>query len=356
MWFFRKHFRNPLLLVFYVYIRCKESKSMTSITLKHISEILGLSISTVSRALKDHPDISAKTKIKVKELAETLEYEPNANAINLRMQRNNLFAIILPTISNPFYHSFISKIEEESRKQKFSVMILQSNGSFETEQENLKLCRQNRVTGIFVCLSANTEHLDPYFKIKEYEIPVIFFDKVPDTDEFSCITVADAQAAEMAAQKLLDAGKKNIVALYGNPKLSISERRKRAFDKTVSDSGLQHVKVNSSYATSTPEAATVTEELLTAETDALFCMSDELLMGVMKTVMKKKLQIPAQLSIIAISNGDIPSLYYPEISYIKTSGTDLGELAFSKMLSALAGNQESIKASTNAVFVNGNSI
>ena len=89
---------------------------MTNTTLKKISEVLGLSISTISRALKNHPDISEKTKKKVVELAKALDYEPNASAIQLRTQHSKIFGLMVPTISNFFYDSFIASVEEESRK------------------------------------------------------------------------------------------------------------------------------------------------------------------------------------------------------------------------------------------------
>ena len=106
---------------------------MNNTTLKKISEILGLSISTISRALKDHPDISDKTKQRVVELATTLDYEPNANAINLRTSNSKLFGLIVPSISNGFYNSFISSVEEECRRNGYSLMILQSGDSPDIE-------------------------------------------------------------------------------------------------------------------------------------------------------------------------------------------------------------------------------
>src|ERR1035437_9963436 len=124
---------------------CAIPNGMTTTTLKKISQVLGLSISTVSRALKNHPDISEKTKTKVIDLASTLEYEPNANAINLRTSKSKIFGLIVPYISNFFYDSFISAVEEEIRSHGYSLMILQSGDDPAIEMENLKLCRQNRV-------------------------------------------------------------------------------------------------------------------------------------------------------------------------------------------------------------------
>ena len=114
---------------------------MTNTTLKLLAQQLQLSISTVSRALKDHPDISAATKAKVHALANSLDYEPNAYAIQLRTQSSKIFGVIVPAISNLFYDSFIAAVEEESRKNGYALMILQSSNKAENELDNLKIFR-----------------------------------------------------------------------------------------------------------------------------------------------------------------------------------------------------------------------
>ena len=136
-------------------------------TLKKISQILDISISTVSRALKNHPDISEKTKRKVTELAETLEYEPNAYAINLRTNKSKNFGLIIPYASSYFYDSFIASLEEDCRKNGYSLIILQSFDDPETEANNLKLCRQNRVTGVFASITPHTTNMQPFLKLDE---------------------------------------------------------------------------------------------------------------------------------------------------------------------------------------------
>ena len=196
---------------------------MTTTTLKKIAEVLGLSISTISRALKNHPDISEKTKKKVIELADTLEYEPNVNAINLRSKKNNVFGLIVPTISNYFYDSFIASVEEESRKNSYSLMILQSGDKTDVELQNIKLCRQNRITGLFACLSSETKNYDAYAKLIEQDIPVVFFDKVPEEGNFNKVTVADTLAATLAANAIISKNKKNILAFFGNANLLITK-------------------------------------------------------------------------------------------------------------------------------------
>jgi LacI family transcriptional regulator len=325
-------------------------------TLKKISEILGLSISTISRALKDHPDISDKTKQRVVELATTLDYEPNANAINLRTSNSKLFGLIVPSIANQFYNSFIASVEEESRKNGYSLMILQSGDDPAVELTNLKLCRQNRVTGMFVCISPETTNIDAFLKLKEIEVPVIFFDKVPDTNNCNKVCVADSLSATMAANAIINKKKKKkVLAIFGNDHLLITKKRLAAFTNTINEKD-STIKILTNYAVSTVEAEEQTLKYLSEKPDTVFCMSDEILVGVMKAIQRKGLKIPEDIAVITISSGDIPKLYYPEITYVETSGMKLGKLAFSSMMACLAGSTFIQELTIESLLVEGGSL
>jgi LacI family transcriptional regulator len=328
---------------------------MNNTTLKKISEILGLSISTISRALKDHPDISDKTKQRVVELANTLDYEPNANAINLRTSNSKLFGLIVPSVVSTFYNSFIAAVEEDCRKSGYSLMILQSGDDPANELANLKLCRQNRITGLFVCISADTTNIEAFLKMKDNGIPVLFFDKVPDNNNCNKVCVADAQSATMAANALISYKKKKVAALFGNSNLLITKKREVAFVNTLNDKDSK-IKVLTAHASSTDEAESKTAALLEEKPDAVFCMSDEILMGAMKAIQKKGLHIPNDIGIITISNGEIPKLYYPEITFVETSGFKLGKLAFSSMMACIAGSTFIQELTVESVLIEGGSL
>ena len=312
---------------------------MTNTTLKKISEVLGLSISTISRALKNHPDISEKTKKKVVELAKALDYEPNASAIQLRTQHSKIFGLMVPTISNFFYDSFIASVEEESRKEGYSLIILQSSNNIDIENDNLKLCRQNRVTGLFACLSTGTKDMSSFLKMKDLEIKTIFFDIVPEITGLNKVCMADTSVGEIAAEAIIEAKKKDILAIFGNANLSITKKRElsfRQFFKLKSTA----TKLSIEYALDIENATEIALEYLTKNktVDTIFCMSDEILIGVMKAIQKLKLNIPSEISVLAISNGFIPTLFYPPITYVETSGYKLGKLAFKQMMECLSNN------------------
>lgn len=307
-------------------------------TLKKISAHLNISISTVSRALKDHPDVAPETKTRVKELAELVDYEPNAFAINLRKSNSNLFAIIVPEISNFFYHSFIKVIEEESRKNGYSVMILQSLDSPELEKENLRLCRHNHVAGIFVAISNKTTNFDVFRKIEEIEIPLVFFDKVPHVEAFNKVCLADYEAGQLSAEKLLAGNKEKVLAIFGNAALSISQRRMQGFmDKCNAINPA--IVIETHWAENPGEAKKIVLEYfeLAQPPTAIFSMSDEIMCGVLKGLNHLKLNLPTDVSLLTISNGFLPSLFSPEISYVETNGDMLGKLSYTRMQEIISG-------------------
>jgi LacI family transcriptional regulator len=330
---------------------------MNNTTLKKIAESMGCSISTVSRALKHHPDISVKTREKVLELATALDYEPNAFAVHLRTKHSKLIGLLVPAISNHFYESFIASVEEESRKNGYSLMILQSANDPDIESDNLRLFRQNRVTGLFACITADTKELRHYNKMKELDIPVVFVDNVPDEKGLNKVCLADERAASLAAEAITRAKKIKILAFFGDPKLSITQRRKEAFERYIHKFN-KEASIEMVFAKNSAEAETDMREALEKKKkpDAVFCMSDELLIGVMKSIHQKQIMIPRELGVIAISNGFIPSLYYPAITYVETSGHKLGKLAFTQLMACLSGQPSLQELFVESILVEGGSL
>lgn len=303
-------------------------------TLKQISEQLKLSVSTVSRALKDHPDIAEETKRKVRELASQLEYEPNAYAIGLRTKNSKIFGLIVPSISNWFYESVIAAAEKIARENGYSLMILQSGNDPAIETENLRLCRLNRVAGVLISVVPGSVE-EPFRKLEEAEIPIVFLDKVPEADQYNKVCMDDEAAARMAAEHLLEKGRLNVLGLFGNPQMSITRKRKQAFTSVLQKAG---IVVHLYDCLDTIEARKITEELYKSRGfDTVFAMSDELLMGAMSALQELQLSIPGQVSVIAISNGFLPALYNPVITYVETSGAALGELATNRLIDYLNG-------------------
>ena len=327
-------------------------------TLKKLSEVLGLSISTVSRALKDHPDISAKTKAKVKELAVAMEYEPNSYAVQLRTKHTKVLGILVSSIDNFFYDSFIAAVEEDARLHGYSVIIMQSRNDLQIEKNNLSLFRQNMVAGLFVSLTTETEDMAPFAKFAELDTPVVFFDCVPDLLQgVNKVCLADKEVAAIAAEAIIQKKKKKVLALFGHPHLSITKTRLESFQDVFAKQSPQ-TELTFAFPDKTAESKQVTLAALDKkdQPDVIFCMGDQILIGVMYAIHEKKLQVPADISVIAISNGFLPTLYQPKITYVQTSGYQLGKRAFKKMLTCLQGDNQPEEVFIDSVLVEGGSL
>jgi len=264
--------------------------------------------------------------------------------------------LIVPTISGFFYDSFIAAVEEECRLNDYRLMILQSGNDPQIEINNLSICRQNRVSGLFVCLSTNTASMDAFDKFKEADIPLIFFDKVPEGKNYDKICIADMDAAKMAAELLIKKKKIKILSLFGNRSLSISRRRLEAYNNIMlRENGVQ---IEVEHCNSTQEARDITYQYFSKKEkpDAVFCMSDEILIGVMKSLNEMKIDIPSKTGVISLSDGFLPSIYTPEITYIETSGFKLGKLAFTRMMNCMDNKPEPVELFISSPFVNGGSL
>ncbi|TMI68265.1 MAG: LacI family transcriptional regulator [Bacteroidetes bacterium] len=330
---------------------------MQQSTLKKLSEVLGISISTVSRALKDHPDISENTKTKVKELATALEYEPNNYAVQLRTRQSNVLGILVPSIDNFFYDSFIAAVEEDARAHGYSVMIMQSRDKVQLETANLHLFRKNMVMGLFAAVSIETDDMAPFHKLEEFKIPVVFIDRVPEVEGYHKVCLADEDAARIAAEAIIEKKKKRVFALFGHPHLSISKIRHASLTE-VFEKKSPRTKLTSVFLEGMAESERATLEVLKSKSkpDVIFCMGDMHLIGVMRAVHKLKLKVPDDIAVISISNGFMPTLYDPKITYVETSGFKLGKLAFVQMLSCLRNDVTPEQVMLSSVLVEGGSL
>jgi LacI family transcriptional regulator len=330
---------------------------MEQSTLKKLSETLGISISTVSRALKDHPDISEKTKVKVRELAAVMDYEPNSYAIQLRTRKSNVLGVLIPSINNFFYDSFIAAAEEQARKNDYTLMIMQSGDAFAEEQLALKHFRKNMVSGLFAAISVETDDLSGFEKLSEAGIPVVFFDRVPVVPGYIKTCLADEAAAKMAAEAIIKKKKKNVLAFFGHPHLSISKTRHASFIKTVNElSPKTKVAVEWPDDIETSHNAFINAWKKKDKPDVVFCMGDLILIGVMRAIHELQLKVPQDIAVISISNGLIPTMYNPKITYVETSAIKLGKLAFEQMMDSLHNKPLQPEVFVESVLVEGGSL
>jgi len=306
---------------------------MKTTTIHVLSKLLNISPSTVSRALNDHVNIAPATKARVLEAAKKLNYEPNLFAVGLRQNNSREIAIIAPSLSGFFYDSFISAAEAEAKKLGYSLVILLSGDDPEIERQNLKTCKQRRVSGVMLCVTSKTIQEEYLQNFSEYDIPILFFDKVLEMLGATKACVDDERAAILVAESLLKHNKKKILSIFGDIRFSISQKRLSAYQQVFAYAG-ESQSIVIEHAQSASESCDLVLAGLSRNTkpDAIFCMSDEILTGAMKAIQILGLKIPNDVGVIAISNGFFPKLYHPEITYAETSGYGLGVLALKGLI------------------------
>jgi LacI family transcriptional regulator len=301
------------------------------VTIKDIARELGISPSTVSRALKNHPDISKETKKAVNELAEKLNYQPNIVALSLRHSKTNTIGVVIPEIVHFFFSTVISGIESVAYEAGYNVIITQSNESAQREATDLKALFNSRVDGMLISISRETKQYDHIESILAKDVPVVFFDRSYDNPQISKVLVDDYAGAREAVIHLIDQGCKRIAHLEAAPGLNIAEDRKRGYMDALSENGLS---VNDKLIIICPtgsleEGQRAAEELLSMKNppDAIFANNDMLAMGAMQVIKKKGFRIPQDIALVGFSNWFFSALMDPPLSSVHQPGFEMGQEA-----------------------------
>lgn len=306
---------------------------MKRATIKDISLHLGVSTSTVSRALNNHPDISDALKEQVKQVAKSLNYHPNQMAVNLRRSRSNLIALIIPEITMFFFPSVIKGVEEVVHREGFQLLVLQSQDSLEREIQNLRVCHDHSMEGVLLSLSAESLNVNHLSDLKEVGIPVVLFDKSVNQTTFDQVLINDFEVAYQAVNYLIEKGAKNIAGLFGNRNMSISQERHKGFLQALTDNGITAAKAPTLFASSLQQCQAACSALLQRhKPDAFFCMSDEVAAGLYPALNAANIRIPQDCKVIAISDGNLPYFMQPTLTHLHHSGLEVGKAAAQRLI------------------------
>jgi LacI family transcriptional regulator len=309
---------------------------MKETTLKEIAETLGISITTVSKALKNYPDVSEKTRKAVLALAEELNYTPNSFAVNLRTKESKTIGLIIPEVVHHFFSNVINGIIAEAEKNGYLVIILQSNESLELEKKQVALLINKRVDGIIMSLS-NESNND--FHIKEIlrkEIPFVQFDKISKLIPSSKVIINDQKAAMEAVQHLIDKGCKKIAHIRGpeNPQNAIDRfiGYRKALEKNgiPYDSKLVYTCKNVTFEEGLEFAKQIVEEH--PDVDGIFVITDLVAVGVLAYFNEKGIQVPNQIAVIGFSNWFMSQVITPKLSTVDQPSYEMGVAAFGLLL------------------------
>jgi len=302
-------------------------------TLKEIANLLGISITTVSKALKDYPDVSAKTKKAVMDMADELHFTPNSFAVNLRTKESKTIGLIIPEVVHHFFSNVINGIIEEADKNGYLVIILQSNESLELEKKQVELLFNKRVDGILMSLSNESNDDNHLKKLINRGLPFVQFDKISKLLPSSKVIINDQKAASDAVQHLIDVGCKKIAHIRGpnNPQNAID--RFLGYKKTLEkngipfDSKLVYTCQNVTYEEGFEFAKQIVVEH--PDVDGIFAITDLVAVGVMSYLKEIEIAIPNQIALIGFSNWFMAQVMLPKLSTIDQPSYEMGVAAFS---------------------------
>jgi len=301
------------------------------VTIKDIAKELSISPSTVSRALKDHPDISADTKKAVNALAKKLNYQPNSIALSLRKSRTNTIGVVIPEIVHFFFSTVISGIEDVAYAAGYNVIVSQSNESYEREVTDMKALVASRVDGFLVSLSKETLDYEHLKQIHEKGTPMVFFDRVCEEINTSKVVIDDYNSAFKATEHLIEQGSKHIAHLAGPQNLTIGKDRLQGYLAALKKHQIpvREELIIKSGANSHDEGNAITKELLALvqRPDAIFCNNDMVAIGAMKAVKRAGLSIPEDVAVVGFSDWSVSALVEPSLTSITQPGYEMGETA-----------------------------
>lgn len=299
------------------------------ITIKDIAIKLGLSTSTVSRALKDHPDISPKTRLAVKELSALLGYRPNRIALNLRNNSTRTIGLIIPEIEHYFFSAIINGIEEVAYKNDYSVMVFQSNESYKREVINTQAVLTNRVDGVLVSFSKETNDFSHFSKLIDNEIPVVFFDRVVESLPADQIVADDYHGAFMAVNHLIDKGCKRIAHFAAPQNLQIGKNRLSGYHDALLKHNIAFNHELVLLADTFETAKKAAHDILRRPNppDGFFAVNDMSAIAIIKAAKELGKNVPADVKVVGFENSKSAALIDPELTTVDQFGFELGREA-----------------------------
>ncbi len=307
---------------------------MKRTTIKDIAQRLGINPSTVSRALKDHPDIGLTLRTEIKKLADQLHYRPNHMAVYLRQRSSRLIGLIIPEVTMFFYPSVIKGIQNVLHDAGYNLIMLPSNESLEREIENIQICSENDVAGIMLAFSRYRQTSEHLKALQDIGAPVVMFDKIIDDLPYDAVVLEDFQSAYVAVKHLITTGCSRIAGIFGNPDLRITQLRLEGFRQAIIDSGLEYNESYVCFSDSSYQAEQDARALMEKPIppDGIFAMTDEIIIGSLPAFVRSGKKIPEECSIICISDGFLPYCLFPKVTFLHHDGYEVGRLAAERML------------------------
>jgi LacI family transcriptional regulator len=301
-----------------------------SVNITKLAEQLNLSISTVSRALKDSFEISEATKVRVREMAIKLDYHPNPHASSLRRNASKTIAVVIPEVANNFFALVIDGIEYVAQEKGYHVLIYITHENMQKEVTFVNHLLSGRADGVLMSLSAETNQFHHLSDLKEKGCPLVFFDRTCDAIESSAITTDDLDSGFAATEHLIQAGCTRIAYLDLSRHLSISNKRMEGYFKALKK---HQIVCDEKLILECTNNVAANEELIgnalagPERPDGLFASAEKLAIAGYRVCERLDIKIPQQIKIVGFSNLEVSSLLNPSLTTITQPAYEIGKQA-----------------------------
>ncbi len=311
---------------------------MDKLTIKTLAKELQLSVSTISKALRDSHEISTATKNKVLALAEQLNYTPNPYASSLRKHKSKTIAVVIPEVVNSFFSQAINGIEAVAKEKGYHVLIYLTHESFDNENAILKDFESGRVDGVLMSVTTQTTTKNHVDELIGKGVPVIFFDRVLHDVETVKVITNDFESAYTATTHLIKSGSRNPCFVSLVSSLNIISQRQKGFKKALEDNSIPYRSSTIiNCTTNSKRNYTLLLKKLKAvkKPDGILCAIENLSLNIYKVCEDLKIKIPGQLQVISFSNLDTAAFLNPPLTTITQPAYAIGRTAASTLVKAL---------------------
>ncbi len=320
-------------------------------TLKTIAKHFNLSVSTISRALRDDASISAETRAKIQAFARENHFKVNSNAANLRKKQSHVIGVILPEISSYFFSNIIDGMEEIADQHNYSIIITQTNEGYEKERKSVHSLIGLRVAGILISMAKETERFEHYQDILENQIPLLFFDRICTGILTDKVVVNDYRAAFEAVSYLIATGCKRIALFGSESKMEIAKQRRMGYEDALRAHQMK-VDTDLIYDCDTEEKTKILMPQILKQPDrpdAFLAINDATAAAILYVSKRSGLRIPEDISVCGFGNGYIAKNTDPLLTSIDQFPVEIGRVAMRIMIEKIE-NPDSRGKITNKII------
>ena len=318
-------------------------KDNAPLTMKDIAREFGISVATVSRALKDSPRISAERRAAIQQYAREHNFTPNAIAESLRLSRVQpikVIGVIIPEFTHFYFSSVLSGIEEEAFAHGYRIMLAQSNEQYEREVRICQSFLENKVCGVIVSQAKDTHQYRHFQELLDAGLPLVFYDRICTGVNASRVVVDDYMGAYNAVSYLIETGCQRIAFYGSSPTLEISKNRFNGYKDALLKHGLAYDETLTRICDNRADAEAITPEILQMENrpDAFFAVNDDTAIGILYTAKHMGFRIPDDISVCGFTNGQRAVACDPMLTTVEQRGKRVGEEAANILIGKVEGS------------------